>query len=60
MDSEYEIMEKWIILDVFLFLSSLRLFFGFGPSTTGVGTGLYCQSIHVEFCHAPDLPKGPD
>jgi len=34
-------MEDGSLLDVFLFLSSLLLFFGSLPGTNGVGTGFY-------------------
>jgi len=51
-------METGSLSDVFLFLSSLLLFFGSRPGTNGVGTGFYHQSMDVEFPHAPDLPKG--
>jgi len=51
-------MEMGSLLDVFLFLSSLLLFFGSRPGTNGVGTGFYHQSMDVEFPCAPDLPKG--
>jgi hypothetical protein len=51
-------MEIGSLLDVFLFLSSLLLFFGSRPSINGVGTGFYHQSMDVEFPHAPDPPKG--
>ena len=51
-------MQTGSLLDVFLFLSSLLLFFGFQPGTNGVGTGVYHQSMDVEFPRAPDPPKG--
>jgi hypothetical protein len=51
-------MEIGSLLDVFLFLSSLLLFFGSRPSINGVGMGFYHQSMDVEFPHAPDPPKG--
>jgi len=39
MGLEVEIWRTGSLLDVFLFLSSLILFFGSRPSTNGVGTG---------------------
>ena len=45
-------------MDVFLFLSSLLLFFGSRPGTNGVGTGFYHQPMEVEFSRAPDPPNG--
>jgi len=41
MGLDFEIMEDMITYDVFLFLSSLLLFFGARPGTNGVGTGFY-------------------
>jgi len=45
------------LLDVLLFLSSLLLFFGSRPSTKGVGTGFYHQSMDLEFPCRPDGSK---
>jgi hypothetical protein len=46
-------------LDVFLFLSSILLFFGSQPGKNSIGMGFYHQSMHVEFPRALDPPKGP-
>jgi len=46
------------LLDVFLFLSSLLLFFGSRPGTNGVGTGFCHLLMDVEFPRAPDPVKG--
>jgi len=51
-------MEMVSLLDVFLVLSSLLLFFGSRPGTNGVSTGFYHQSMDVEFPCALDAPKG--
>jgi len=41
MGLEVEIWRTRSLLDAFLFLSSLLLFFGSRPTTNGVGTGFY-------------------
>ena len=51
-------METGSLLDVFLFLISLLLFFGSRPGTNGVGMGFYHLPLEVELPHAPDPPKG--
>jgi hypothetical protein len=58
MGLEVEIWRTGSLLDVFLFLSSLLLFFGSRPGTNGVGTGFYHLLLEVEFPRAPDPPKG--
>ena len=51
-------MEMGSLLDVFLFLASLDLFFGSRPGTNGIGTGFYYQSMDVELPRVTDPPKG--
>ena len=47
-----------LLLDFFLYLSSVFLFLGSRPGTNGVGTGIYHLPMEVEFPRAPDLPRG--
>jgi len=55
---ELEIWRTGSLLDGFLFLSSLLLFFGYWPGTNGVGIG-FCHLLWVvEFPGQPDLSKG--
>jgi len=49
---------RFLLFLCFLLFSSLHLFFGFRPSTNGVGTGFYHLPMEVEFPRAPDPPKG--
>jgi len=57
MGLKVEIWRTGSLLDVFLFLSSLLLFFGSQSGTNGVSTGLYHLLLEVEFPCAPDPTK---
>jgi hypothetical protein len=48
------------LLDVFLILYSLHLFFGSRPGTNGIATGFYALLMKLELPCAPDVPKDRD